>query len=74
MTFCRINLKMDVKTASAIVALRPAIESLIINASKNPESILMLSETDNKLINVLKELCNFNSGRHNLSPILFDQG
>jgi ATP-dependent RNA helicase A len=74
MTVCRINLKIDVKTASAIVALRPAIESLIINASKNPESISMLTETDNKLINVLKELCNFNSGRYNLSPILFDQG
>lgn len=65
---------MDVKTASAIVALRPAVESLIINASKNPESISTLMETDNKLINVLKELCNFNSGRYNLSPILFDKG
>lgn len=65
---------MDPKTASAIVALRPAIESLIINASKNPESISTLIEIDSKLINVLKELCNFNSGRYNLSPILFEQG
>ncbi|XP_008183325.1 ATP-dependent RNA helicase A-like [Acyrthosiphon pisum] len=69
-----INLKMDVTAASAIVALRPAIESLIVHASEEPGSIAMLSETDIKLINVLKELCNFNCGRYNLSPITFVQG
>lgn len=65
---------MDVKTASAIVALRPAIESLIVHASEEPESILTLSDTNIKLIEVLKELCNFNCGRFNLSPILFNSG
>lgn len=65
---------MDAKSASAIVALRPAIESLIVHASENPESILTLSEIDLKLLDVLKELCNFNAGRYNLSPISFDQG
>lgn len=69
----RITLKMDVKAASAIVALRPAIESMIVRVSENPESITTLSETDIKLINLLKELCNFNCGRFNLSPISFDQ-
>lgn len=64
---------MDVKAASAIVALRPAIESIIVHVSENPESITMLSETDVKLINILKELCNFNCGRYNLSPISFNQ-
>lgn len=64
---------MDPKAASTIVALRPAIESLIVRASKEPESILTLSEIDIKLIDVLKDLCNFNSGRYNLSPISFDQ-
>ncbi|XP_027854548.2 dosage compensation regulator isoform X1 [Aphis gossypii] len=68
-----ITLKMDVKAASAIVALRPAIESMIVRVSENPESITTLSETDIKLINLLKELCNFNCGRFNLSPISFDQ-
>ncbi|KAF0752625.1 dosage compensation regulator isoform X2 [Aphis craccivora] len=68
-----ITLKMDVKAASAIVALRPAIESIIVHVSENPESITMLSETDIKLINILKELCNFNCGRYNLSPISFNQ-
>jgi len=69
-----ITLKMDVKTASAIVALRPAIESIIVHVSENPESITTLSEKNIKLINILKELCNFNCGRYNLSPISFDQG
>jgi ATP-dependent RNA helicase A len=69
-----INLKMDVKSASAIVALRPAIECLIVHASEEPESISSLNEADTKLLDVLKQLCSFNSGRYNLSPILFDQG
>lgn len=68
-----ITLKMDVKAASAIVALRPAIESIIVHVSEDPESITMLSETDIKLINLLKELCSFNCGRYNLSPISFNQ-
>lgn len=72
--FDRINLKMDAKAASAIVALRPAIESLIVHVSQDPESILELNDKDVKLINVLKELCNFNSGRFNLTPISFDKG
>lgn len=65
---------MDAKTASAIVALRPAIESLIVRVSESPISISTLNEADIKLIDVLKELCNFNSGRYNLSPISFDKG
>jgi len=65
---------MDPTAASAIVALRPAIESLIVHASEEPESIATLRETDIKLINVLKELCNFNCGRYNLSPISFVRG
>lgn len=65
---------MDPSSASAIVALRPAIERLIVHASEEPESISSLNETDIKLIEVLKELCNFNAGRHNLSPISFDKG
>ncbi|XP_050427766.1 dosage compensation regulator [Adelges cooleyi] len=66
-----INLKMDVNSAAAIVALRPAIEGLIINISENPEFILTMDETNVKLLNTLKELCNFNTGRYNLSPISF---
>lgn len=65
---------MDAKSASAIVALRPAIESLIVHASEEPESLSSFNDADIKLIEVLKELCSFNSGRFNLPPISFDQG
>lgn len=71
--FFRIYLKMDPKTASAIVSLRPAIENLILKGSIEPNSILNLSSTDVKLIRILKELCDFNSGRYNLPSISFNQ-
>jgi len=63
---------MDVKVAAAIVALRPAIEDLILRAVKNPELIKNPSITDIKLIKMLRDLCNFNAGRNNLHPITFD--
>lgn len=44
-----INLDMDPKVASMIVALRPALESLVIRASKEPEQILEMSNTDMKV-------------------------
>ncbi|CAH1726470.1 unnamed protein product [Aphis gossypii] len=67
-----IYLKMDVKVASAIVALRPAIEDLIIRTVEDPKLILKPTKTDTKLINILRYLCDFNAGRHNLPPITFD--
>lgn len=63
---------MDVKVAAAIVALRPAIEDLILKAAEDPELIKKPSITDSKLIKMLKDLCNFNAGRNNLLPITFD--
>lgn len=63
---------MDVKVAAAIVALRPAIENIILRTANNPKLILEFNETDIKLIDLLKELCNFNAGRDNLSPVKFD--
>lgn len=66
-----IHLQMDVKVAAAIVALRPAIEDLIIRAVKDPKLIENPSITDIKLIKMLRDLCNFNAGRNNLHPITF---
>lgn len=63
---------MDVKDAAAIVALRPAIDDLILRTTKNPNLILKRTSADIKLISVLRDLCNFNAGRYNLSPITFD--
>uniref|UniRef100_A0A1B6BXD9 RNA helicase n=1 Tax=Clastoptera arizonana TaxID=38151 RepID=A0A1B6BXD9_9HEMI len=59
-----INLQMSPKSAAMILALRPALESLIVRASKDPEQISTPSPTDEKVIRVIKLLCRFNSGRH----------
>lgn len=63
---------MDVKAAAAIVALRPAIEDLILKTTENPSVILEFNITERKLITVLKKLCNYNAGRDNLDPIIFE--
>uniref|UniRef100_A0A2H8TI45 RNA helicase n=1 Tax=Melanaphis sacchari TaxID=742174 RepID=A0A2H8TI45_9HEMI len=67
-----IHLKMDVKVAAAIVALRPAIEDLIMRTAEHPKLIIKPTKTDTKLIKILRELCNFNAGRNDLPPITFD--
>ncbi|KYN19949.1 PREDICTED: dosage compensation regulator isoform X1 [Trachymyrmex cornetzi] len=64
-----INLDMDPQHAAAIVALRPALESLVVRASKDPETILELSPTEEKILSVIKALCSMNACRHELEPI-----
>jgi len=44
-----INFDMNPEHAAAIVALRPALESLVVRASKDPETILELSPTEEKV-------------------------
>lgn len=68
----RISLQMDPMTASAIVALRLAIESIIDLGSKSPENIQILYESHRELIEVLIELCKFNTCRYNLPLISFN--
>nr|XP_034195568.1 dosage compensation regulator isoform X1 [Osmia lignaria] len=64
-----INLDMDPNHAAAIVALRPALESLVVKAAKEPETILELSPNEEKVLNVIKSLCGMNSCRYNLDQI-----
>ncbi|XP_065223223.1 dosage compensation regulator isoform X2 [Planococcus citri] len=64
-----INLKMDPNTASCIVALRPAIEGLVIRVAKDPQCITELSQTDYKVVDIIRQLCTFHVGRHNLPQI-----
>uniref|UniRef100_A0A023F369 RNA helicase n=2 Tax=Triatoma infestans TaxID=30076 RepID=A0A023F369_TRIIF len=61
-----VNLEMDPQIAAAILSLRPVLESLVIRASSDPESILQLSDTDKEVVDVIKALCRFNAGRHDL--------
>lgn len=62
---------MDVKAAAAIVALRPAIEDLILKTTENPSIILEFNRVEKKLLIVLKKLCKYNAGRNDLDPIEF---
>lgn len=64
-----IVLDMKPEVAAAIVALRPALENLIIKASKEPSQIEQLVVTDEKLIKVIRELCEIGSGRHGMNPL-----
>lgn len=42
---------MDPQVASEIVALRPALESLVVRISQEPEQIMDLGEVDKKVTN-----------------------
>ncbi|KAL0109421.1 hypothetical protein PUN28_014471 [Cardiocondyla obscurior] len=64
-----INLDMNPQHAAAIVALRPALESLVVRASKDPEAILELSPTEEKVLSVIRALCSMNACRHELEQI-----
>lgn len=58
-----INLNMQPNIAAAIVALRPALEALVVRAAKEPDTITQLSPQDEKVMNVIKELCRLNAGK-----------
>ncbi|XP_076302430.1 LOW QUALITY PROTEIN: dosage compensation regulator mle-like [Lasioglossum baleicum] len=64
-----INLDMNPSHAAAIVALRPALESLVVKAAKEPETILELSPNEEKVLNVIKSLCGMNACRYELDQI-----
>nr|CAH7722050.1 unnamed protein product [Callosobruchus chinensis] len=61
-----INLDMDPEVASMIVGLRPALESLVIRASKEPEQILEMGPIDMKVVSVIKELLRLHAGSHGI--------
>ncbi|KAL7305669.1 hypothetical protein TKK_0001926 [Trichogramma kaykai] len=64
-----INLDIDPKVAASIVALRPALESLVVKAAKDPETILELSPMDEKILAVVKNLCSMNACRYEMEAI-----
>ena len=64
-----INLSMKPHVAAALVALRPVLESLVIRASRDPECITEMSPLDEKVMNVIKQLCRMNAGRHGLEQV-----
>ncbi|XP_033322753.1 dosage compensation regulator mle isoform X1 [Megalopta genalis] len=64
-----INLEMNPNHAAAIVALRPALESLVVKAAKEPETILELTSNEEKVLSLIKTLCGMNACRYELDQI-----
>lgn len=60
---------MDPQVAANIVALRPALEGLVVRASKDPDTITDLSPLEERTISVIKELCKMNAGRYGMEQI-----
>ncbi|KAL1117476.1 hypothetical protein AAG570_004801 [Ranatra chinensis] len=61
-----INLSMKPNIAEAILALRPVLESMVIRASQDPETVNAPTEADQEVLNLIRELCSMNAGRYNL--------
>ncbi|XP_031836743.1 dosage compensation regulator mle isoform X1 [Nomia melanderi] len=64
-----INLDMNPNHAAAIVALRPALEGLVVKAAKEPETILELTPNEEKVLSLIKTLCGMNACRYELDQI-----
>ena len=50
-----INLTMDPQVAASVVALRPAIETLVIRAANDPENVGAPNPQEDKTIQVRKK-------------------
>ncbi|XP_072177785.1 ATP-dependent RNA helicase A protein-like [Diadema setosum] len=57
-----VQLKMSHESAAKVVALHPAIESLIFNMTSNPDSVVTPSPQDEMLINIIRALSKPNAG------------
>ncbi|CAH1795075.1 unnamed protein product [Owenia fusiformis] len=61
-----INLKVDYDTAAKTIALRPALESLIVHATEDPESVAEPLPHEQKLMQVIRQLSKPSAARHEL--------
>jgi len=61
---CRVNLKMDTAAAAKIVAVRPALEALIVKATSDPESLSTPDAVDMELMDVVQALSQTNAAQH----------
>lgn len=62
-----INLKMDPNVASKIVALRPAMEALIVRTTQNPSVIAQPSQQESSLMNSVRVLSQPSAGRFGIA-------
>lgn len=63
----RINLAMDPTIAARIVALRPALEKLIVKATDDPEMLEELQPADSALMEVVRALSKISAGKHGVT-------
>ncbi len=66
-----ITLNMDARAAAAITALRPSLEALVIRCAAEPDTISEPSYQEDKTIQVIKQLCKLNAGRHEMDQVGF---
>ncbi|CAJ0581783.1 unnamed protein product, partial [Mesorhabditis spiculigera] len=52
-----IHLRMNPEHAAAILALRPCVEALLIDACMEPSSVATLSEVNAELVDIIRCLC-----------------
>lgn len=57
-----INFQMDPQHAALVVALRPAIEELVLKVSAEPDRLLRLDEQQQRLIALVRDLCRMDAG------------
>ncbi|CAL2032817.1 unnamed protein product [Caenorhabditis brenneri] len=51
-----ITIRMDVKTAAALVSLRPCMEALLVRSCENPESLATMNQPDAELRQLLRDI------------------
>lgn len=64
-----INLRMTPYHASIILAIRPALEKLILRIADDPELICQFPADDQELLDTLQELCLINAGRNGMDSV-----
>ncbi len=58
---------MDPEAAAKIVALRPAMEALLVRATSNPDGIQQPDEVDSDLMNTVRGISSKNAGRFGIT-------
>ena len=59
---------MDFSTAAKIVALRPALENVVVRSSSDPESIEGPPEEEQKLLDLITKLSHISAAGSTLDP------
>ena len=60
-------IRLDPIVASKIVALRPALESLVVRAAKDPDQILSdMTPVDRKVVQTIRRLCELHAGSYEI--------